>query len=227
MWARTAPFMLALIMIMQVLNAHGANSDIQILMADDIDKEISDARDVLQKSGYKVQTANSYDDARSHALEDHYEVAVIDLGWFNDQSAYLKKQGNIEVAGFHIAELVRKKNPNALIIIYSRRVGNADILQTVVRKNMFPINKELGDCSRVTLKNMVSVFAELTEKVSQGQFDPLFSEPTDLPITKILSIFRARDLYIVFSGLIAILIGIASISFKIGRTIGRIGTSND
>ena len=59
-------------------------SRLKILMADDHEDEISDARQLLENMDHEVDTATTYAHAIELAKNQSYDIAVIDLGWFTD-----------------------------------------------------------------------------------------------------------------------------------------------
>lgn len=75
----------------------------------------------LQKAGYAVMTVHTYSDAMSLAKDRHFDIAIVDLGWFADESL-----SDPDYAGWDICEAIDDGNqaradPPTPQIIYSNR----------------------------------------------------------------------------------------------------------
>ncbi|MFC1825677.1 response regulator [Thermodesulfobacteriota bacterium] len=154
-------------------------SELKILMADDHEDEISDARQLLESMDHEVDTATTYTNALHFARNNSYDIAVIDLGWFTDKTSGIQHDKKlVERGGFRIADEVRKKNPSTQLILYSSRIDQPEVKETAVKKHMLCIQKSFNETSRQSLASMVKAFAQLLsaddqKRMPHGQPLPL------------------------------------------------------
>jgi len=150
-------------------------SRLRILMADDHESEISDARELLSLMDHDVDTATTFSDALKYAQKNIYDIAVIDLGWFTDNTSGIHDKNILEKGGFRINDEVQNKNPNTIRILYSNRIDIDEIRETAVKKGMLCIKKSFNENSRQSLASMVKAFAYLSSdprRMPNGQIIP-------------------------------------------------------
>ena len=116
---------------------------LKILMADDHKKQIENARDALRKLGHDVRDVYKYDDAEKLAQQDIFDIAVVDLGWYDDD--YLKSKG-IEYKkrgtyGYQLIDLVKDRNDKAVQIIYTVHADEKEVIQTAAAKGAICVQK--------------------------------------------------------------------------------------
>jgi CheY-like chemotaxis protein len=137
-------------------------SRLRILMADDHENEISDARELLDSMDHEVDTATTYAGALDAAKNNEYDIAVIDLGWFTDKTSGIDHDRQlVERGGFRIADEVRRRNPGTRLILYSSRIDLPEVKEAAARKGMLCIQKSFNETSRQSLASMVKAFAQL------------------------------------------------------------------
>jgi CheY-like chemotaxis protein len=143
-------------------------SRLKILMADDHEDEISDARQLLENMDHEVDTATTYAHAIELAKNQSYDIAVIDLGWFTDMTSGIQNNRLlVEKGGFRIADEVQKMHPNTQLILYSSRIDDPDIREAAIQKRMLCIQKSFNETSRQSLASMVKAFAQLLSSDNQ------------------------------------------------------------
>lgn len=116
---------------------------LKILMADDHKKQIEGACDALRSLGHIVNDVYKYDEAEKLAQDDLFDIAVIDLGWYDDD--YLKSKGIARdrraKMGFELVDLVEKKNHNAIQIIYSVHTDDPKVMQGATARRAICVKK--------------------------------------------------------------------------------------
>lgn len=116
---------------------------LKILMADDHKKQIDSASRALRKLGHDVHDIYKYDEAEKQAQENVFDIAVIDLGWYDDP--YLKSAGMTfdqrAEAGYELIDLVKKHNPDAVRIIYSVHANEKAVIQTAAMRGIICVQK--------------------------------------------------------------------------------------
>jgi len=131
-------------------------------MADDHDTEIADARQLLVSLDHEVQTANTFQTALQLARSIPFDIAVIDLGWYTDQTSGIQGDASlVETGGFRIADAIRELHPNTQLILYSNRIDKPEVRETATHKRMLCIQKSFDEVSRQSLVSMVKAFALL------------------------------------------------------------------
>lgn len=135
---------------------------LKILMADDHDTEIADARELLVSLDHDVQTANTYKVALQLAERIPFDIAVIDLGWYTDLTSGIQGDRSlVEMGGFRIADAISKVHPNTQMILYSSRIDKPEVREAATQKRMLCIQKSFDEVSRQSLVSMVKAFALL------------------------------------------------------------------
>jgi CheY-like chemotaxis protein len=152
---------------------------LKILMADDQQIEIDDARKALKEMAHEVIAVSTFDEAMKQAQDETFDIAVVDLGWYTD--ATLKGKMSDEdtaSAGWRILELIRAKNPDTVRILYSARTDEPKITQAATEQNIYCIQKEFSKKGRLHLADVVKVIAyhlarekELKEKVNKIELE--------------------------------------------------------
>jgi DNA-binding NarL/FixJ family response regulator len=135
-------------------------SRLKILMADDQQIEIEEARRALKEMDHEVVAVATFDEAATLAQNEAYDIAVVDLGWYGDKS--LKKQlseEDLAAAGWKILNLVKAKNPNTVRILYSARTDEPKITQTATEQGIYCIQKRFTKEGRLQLADVVKVIA--------------------------------------------------------------------
>lgn len=140
---------------------------LKILMADDHDTEIADARRLLITLDHDVHTANTFQTALQLARSTQFDIAVIDLGWYTDQTSGIQGDDSlVEMGGFRIADAVRELHPSTQLILYSNRIDMPEVREVAAQKRMLCVQKSFDAVSRQSLVSMVKAFAQLLSSVS-------------------------------------------------------------
>lgn len=139
---------------------------LKILMADDHDSEIEDARRLLESLDHEVLTANAFDAAMELAGRERFDIAVIDLGWYTDPASAVQHNRALqEMGGFRVADVIRERHPGTQLILYSNRTEMPNIRDTAAQKRMLCVQKNFDEVSRQSLVSMVRAFAQLLSSV--------------------------------------------------------------
>lgn len=132
------------------------------LMADDQKIEIVGAEKELRSLDATIDIETVFESAWEKAKGQSYEIAVIDLGWYTDDTTDWNSEpfSNFDKtkAGFRLAEEVRKNNPSAMIIIYSAHVD--EFLDAISVNRYFYLKKQYNEKSRSMLRGMVQVLLQ-------------------------------------------------------------------
>lgn len=115
-------------------------SRLEILVADDQQAEVEEARLALIDMNHRVFMANTFAQAESLAKSETFDIAVIDLGWFTDES-FKNQRDKAATAGWEIDDMIRERNEDAVRILYSARANDADISQAATIRGMYCIQK--------------------------------------------------------------------------------------
>lgn len=124
-------------------------NQLRILIADDQESEILVARDALQAAQHLVDTATSFSEALRLAAANRYDIAVIDRGWYTDHA--LSSDGSKGYKGWEIADAVRARSPEALMILYTVHADEPSTIKTAAEKGMICVKKEFSDDARENL----------------------------------------------------------------------------
>ncbi len=135
-------------------------SRLKILMADDQQTEIEEARKALKEMAHEVVAVATFDDAIKLAQNETFDIAVVDLGWFTDAS--LRNQVSEEdaaSAGWRILDLIKAKNPDTVRILYSARTDEPKITQAATEQSIYCIRKRFSKEGRLHVADVVKVIA--------------------------------------------------------------------
>lgn len=136
-------------------------SQLRILMADDHEQEIEEARRALKDLNHKVTTATTFEQALEYARTGTYDIAVIDLGWFTDHS--LVSEVGTEDAGaggWDLLKEVKRRNPDTVRILYSARTETTDVAHAAAKEGVYCIKKRFSPDGRRNLAEVVKVIAD-------------------------------------------------------------------
>jgi hypothetical protein len=99
----------------------------------------------LRDRNYSVTVANTYAMAMELADDRHFDVAIIDLGWFGDHSLERSARG---AAGWDISNQIERadkklspRHPTARIIYSSRFAKNPEISEKASKEGILPFFK--------------------------------------------------------------------------------------
>lgn len=135
-------------------------SRLKILMADDQQTEIEEARKALKEMAHEVAAVATFDEALRLAQNETFDIAVVDLGWFTDPSFKDKtKEEDAASAGWRILELIKEKNPDTVRILYSARTDEPKITQVATEQGIHCIQKNFSKEGRLRLADTVKVIA--------------------------------------------------------------------
>jgi CheY-like chemotaxis protein len=116
---------------------------------------------------HEVHTANTFQAALRLARSIPFDIAVIDLGWYTDQTSGIQGDDSlVEMGGFRIADAVRELHPNTQLILYSNRIDMPEVREVAAQKRMLCIQKSFDAVSRQSLVSMVKAFAQLLSSAS-------------------------------------------------------------
>lgn len=135
-------------------------SQLKILMADDQQTEVEEARKALKEMNHEVVAVAIFEEATKLAQNEAYDIAVVDLGWYTDKS--LKKElseEDIAAAGWKILNLIKARNPNTIRILYSARTNEPQITHTAAEQGIYCIQKRFTKEGRLELADVVRVIA--------------------------------------------------------------------
>ena len=124
-------------------------SQLRILMADDQESEIQVARDALQAAQHHVDTATSFSEAHRLAATNRYDIAVIDRGWYTDPTLTGNEPKGYK--GWEIADAVRARSPEALMILYTVHADDPSTIKTAAEKGMICVKKSFSAEARQNL----------------------------------------------------------------------------
>ena len=112
----------------------------------------------LRDANYDVTVVRTYKDALELVKTTHFDIAVVDLGWFADKGLSETKRGS---AGWDISAAIEEadkqlKAKPTLQIIYSRRFAeDATISMRAAEGKKLPVYKVYGDPGHQALKAAV------------------------------------------------------------------------
>jgi response regulator RpfG family c-di-GMP phosphodiesterase len=133
---------------------------LKILMADDQQGEVEDARKALKDMAHDVIAVSTFDEAMKHAQNEIFDIAVVDLGWFTDNDLKGRMSDeNMGSLGWKILDLIQAKNPNTVRILYSARTDDPKITQAATEQNIYCIQKKFTKEGRLHLADVVKVIA--------------------------------------------------------------------
>lgn len=124
-------------------------SKLRVLIADDQESEILVARDALQAAQHHVDTATSFSEARRLAATNRYDIAVIDRGWYKDRTLTGDEPKGYK--GWDIADAVRARSPEALMILYTVHANDPLTIKTAAEKGMICVKKSFSPEARENL----------------------------------------------------------------------------
>lgn len=124
-------------------------SQLRILIADDQESEILVAREALQAAQHHVDTATSFSEALRLAAANRYDIAVIDRGWYTDRTLPSNEPKGYK--GWDIADAVRARSPEALMILYTVHANDPLTIKTAAEKKMICVKKNFSDDARENL----------------------------------------------------------------------------
>lgn len=120
-----------------------------------------------------VTVAMRYQDALALAREEHFDVAIIDLGWYADKAV---RQADRPVAGWKIAAAIDEadaedpERPATAQIIYSARFGsNPELGQIAANKGKLPFFKPYREPFTIPLESEAQVEEAADEVASAIQ----------------------------------------------------------
>lgn len=135
-------------------------SRLRILMADDQQTEIEEARKALKEMAHEVFAVAVFDDAVELAKNEAFDIAVVDLGWFTDASLRSRiSEEDAASAGWQILDLIKAKNPNTVRILYSARTDEPKITQAATEQDIYCVRKRFSKDGRLYLADIVKVIA--------------------------------------------------------------------
>lgn len=155
-------------------------SRLKILMADDQQTEVEDARRALKEMAHDVISVSTFDKAMEIAQHETFDIAVVDLGWYTDKELKKKKMNDEDIgsAGWRILELIRANNPDTVRILYSARTDEPKITQAATEQNIYCVQKEFSPEGRLHLADVVKVIAhrlsienQLREKINAFELE--------------------------------------------------------
>lgn len=134
---------------------------LRILLADDQQNEVAEARKVLKDMAYEVVAVSTFEDAMKHAREENFDIAVIDLGWDFDPSLTSEVgQEDKRAMGWRILDQIKSVNPDTVRILYSARANDLRITQTATQEDIHCIQKRYTSEGRLLLTDVIKVFAQ-------------------------------------------------------------------
>jgi hypothetical protein len=104
--------------------------------------------------GFSVDVANHHSDALNLVQMKHFDVAIIDLGWWVDRESL----DSAMTAGWAIIDAIQRndmehpeRRPTALIIYSARFETNADISEKAAQRGILPFYKPYGERHSIPL----------------------------------------------------------------------------
>jgi CheY-like chemotaxis protein len=146
-------------------------SQLRILIADDQESEILIARDALQAAQHRVDTATSFSEACRLAATNHYDIAVIDRGWYTDRTLTSDEPKGYK--GWDIADAVRARSPEALMILYTVHANDPLTIKTATEKGMICVKKSFSPEARENLaQTAIALVVEVYQRTKGTATSP-------------------------------------------------------
>lgn len=127
----------------------------------------------LRNSGYNITVARTYQNALELIAHEHFDIAIVDLGWFADETLAVNHRS---FAGWDICEAIDTANNNSateptLQIIYSNRfVDDAMISIQAADTGKLPVFKNYKKATHEALRASVKfIETHITSPSSQEQ----------------------------------------------------------
>ena len=191
------------------------------------------AREVINTLGeaYDVTTASKHQDAMTLAENSHFDIAIVDVGWFNDERR--KKRPNVDNAGWEIcakiAEADRKlqRRPTLQIAYSSRFVDKPQLSSDAIDQGILPFFKTYEDSNSLALKAVVKflekhlsghstslerISIKAVEDFHQMTLESFQESQMQLGHWSILTlVFVAMSLFLVLAGAVSAIFGNAQV----------------
>lgn len=169
----------------------------------------------LRDAGYDVKVAQTYKDAIDLVNKEHFDIAIIDMGWKTDLEVEYQKRYN---AGWGICEDIDKTDnklkcmPTKKIIYSERFKDDPTISIDAAEKGILPLYKIYGEVGHYALKATVK-FIEQHLKNPQATIEKRKKEYWEeeleqyKKLSKYTQIFVALSIFLLFSGAIVAIFG--------------------
>jgi hypothetical protein len=184
--------------------------------------------ETLRSADFGVTAANKYKSAIETVRADHFDIAIIDLGWYNDDSV---PQAEQPTAGWDICKAIDESDKKhggrpTLQIISSSRFGEAhcgsDLLTTAASKGRLPFVKDYGSqvnldalraCVRFLEKTLNDTSPEAVARQNLRELEQMRHEYLDEPLKEMRTWTKAALISVCLS-MALILIGAGVAVFR-------------
>jgi hypothetical protein len=138
----------------------------------------------LRNAGYDVTLARTVKDALDFAKSTHFDIAIVDLGWFADESLSRVEQ---EYKGWEIcaaideADKLSQSQPTPQIIYSNRFVEDAAISMQAADRGKLPVYKNYKAATHESLRASVKFIEALLRKSLEESAVtalPIFNTPS-------------------------------------------------
>jgi hypothetical protein len=115
----------------------------------------------LQDATYEVVSANNYQDAIQLVENSQFDVAIIDLGWYNDNNLPIEVQKNRGNAGWYICDKIdeidkkEQRHPTLKIAFSNRFTSQPDLSIIAAQKGALPFFKTYHETNAMALRAVV------------------------------------------------------------------------
>jgi hypothetical protein len=189
--------------------------------------------ETLRSADFAVTTANNYKSAIETVRADHFDIAIIDLGWYNDNAV---PQAEQPTKGWDICKAIDESDQEysgrpTLQIISSTRFGEvpcgSDLLTTAASKGRLPFVKDYGSqlnldalraCVRFLEKTVNDTSPEAVARQMLRELEQMRHEYLDEPLREMRTWTKAALIAVGLS-MALILIG-AGIALFWSGTVG-------